>query len=375
MNIGIDIRNFVVGQLTGVGVYTGEMLHNLFRQDSKNRYKLFFNQSFGVNIKQIRDFNNYSNVTLHYRRLPNKLFNFLLKYCNRPKLDEYIDGCDIFWFPNLNFWQVGGKCKTVVTVHDLSFKKLPWSYSRKMRWWHRAINPQNKFERADKIIAVSESTKRDLVDLYNLPPEKIKVIYSGVNQAPKAKNLKLIRDKYKLPDKFVLYLGTLEPRKNVEGVIRAFEKLNRQDLHLIIAGGKGWLYRKIFKLADRSNVRDRIIFLDYVNQDDRWQLYHNARALIWPSFYEGFGFPPLEAMSVGCPVITSSNSSLSEVVGKAALLIDPYNIQEISFAINQLLTNEALRQSLISKGYEQVKKYSWEKSAQMMLETFKSLDY
>ena len=161
----------------------------------------------------------------------------------------------------------------------------------------------------------------------------------------------------------------------MEGVIQAFEKVSQEDLHLVIAGGKGWLYKKIYRLFCQSSVKDRIIFLDYVKPEERWQLYEKAQALIWPSFYEGFGFPPLEAMSLGCPVITSVNSSLPEVVGEAALLVDPYNIQEIAAAINQLLIDEKLRQNLISKGYEQVKKYSWENSAQKMLEAFKSLVY
>jgi len=369
MVIAIDIRTFVTSQLTGVGIYAWEILNHLFRQDKQNQYKLFYNQTFGRKIKPVQDLANYPNVTLHYHHYPNKLLNFSLKYFHRPCLDELIEGCDIFWFPNLNFWQVSNQCKVILTVHDLSFNRIPWAYSAKMRLWHKLVKPREKFNQVDNIIAVSENTKNDLIDLYHLAAEKIKVVYPGVGLRPKTEDLKRIN----LPKKFILYLGTLEPRKNVEGVILALEKISQQDLYLVIAGGQGWLYQKIYKLARQSKVGSRIIFLNYVSPADRFGLYQKAQMLVWPSFYEGFGFPPLEAMSVGCPVITSSNSSLSEVVGEAALLVDPYNINEIAEAINQLLSNSQLRQNLVDKGYEQIKKYSWKESARKMIDLFNRL--
>ena len=402
MIIGVDIRALLESQLTGIGNYTLELLKHLLNLDHQSQYKLFNNSLKHPSQELMSFLKPLQNVKLYSFRYPSKLLNASLTFIKRPFLDRLIGGADLFWFPNFNFWQVSDQCRTVITVHDLSFKRIPWVYSQKMRRWHKFVNPQEKLRQADKIIVVSENTRKDLMEIYNLPSEKIEVIYPGVNLRPKTALASLrppavrqwrrqcragqqgrpgtedrisIRPREQLPNNFILFLGTLEPRKNVEGVIQAFEKVSQEDLHLVIAGGKGWLYKKIYRLFCQSSVKDRIIFLDYVKPEERWQLYEKAQALIWPSFYEGFGFPPLEAMSVGCPVITSVNSSLPEVVGEAALLVDPYNIQEIAAAINQLLIDEKLRQNLISKGYEQVKKYSWENSAQKMLEAFKSLVY
>ena len=373
MIIGIDIRTFVASQLTGVGIYTWEILNQLFKEDTQDQYKLFYNQAWGKKIKPVQDLAKYSNVSLRYHHYPNKFLNFSLKYFKKPQLDKLIGGVDVFWFPNLNFWQVSKRCKTVATVHDLSYKRMPWAYKSKMRWWHRAVNPKKKLQQVDKIIAVSESTKMDLAELYSLPQDKIEVIYSGVNARYSTCDIQQVKEKYRLPGKFILYLGTLEPRKNVEGIIQAFEELNQQDLHLVIAGGRGWLYKNIYHSASQSKLKNQIHFIGYIKSNDRFAFYQLAQMLVWPSFYEGFGFPPLEAMSMGCPVVTSNNSSLPEVVGQAALMVDPYNIQEIKEAMNQIINNDQLRQSLINKGYEQIKKFSWEKSAQKMLEVFESL--
>ncbi|MBU1131397.1 glycosyltransferase family 4 protein [Patescibacteria group bacterium] len=374
MVIGIDIRTFVISQLTGIGIYTWEILNHLFKENTGTQYKLFYNQGFGRQIKQVQEFKNYPNVSLHYHRWPNKFLNFSLKYFKGPCLDELLGGTDIFWFPNLNFWQVSHKSKTIITIHDLSFIRLPWAYSPKMRWWHKLIDLSEKLKSADKIIAVSANTKNDLIELYKLPQDKIEVIYSAVSAEPKANNLISIKQKYNLPNKFILFLGTLEPRKNVEGIIQAFKSLNQIDVDLVIAGGQGWLYKRIYQKANQSKLKNRIHFIGYIKPDDRFAFYKMAQALVWPSFYEGFGFPPLEAMSCGCPVITSANSSLPEVVGNAALLVDPYNINEISLAINQILTSSQLRQNLINKGYEQVKKFDWQTSAKKMAEVFRQIE-
>ena len=370
MQIGIDIRPLISREPTGVGFYTYNTLKSLFKVDHNNQYKLFFNSAKDKPSNLVNKLTDFPNVTLHSFRRPNKFFNACLTYFKKPNLDQMIGGCDIFWFPNLNFWQVSKNCKTIITVHDLSFKRIPWAYSKKMRLWHNIIKPQDKLSKADKIISVSQNTKDDLINLYNIPENKIDVVYPGVTRPTSD----VQRPTLKFPQKYILYLGTLEPRKNVEGVIKAFEKLNQSDLHLVIAGQKGWLYKNIYKKVKSLELKDKIIFLDYVNQDDRFNLYKNTQLFVWPSFYEGFGFPPLEAMSVGYPVITSSNSSLPEVVGKASLLVDPYNVNEISQALSQILSDDQLRQDLINKGYDQVKKYNWEISAEKILKLFESLE-
>ena len=251
-------------------------------------------------------------------------------------------------------------------------KKFLGLIQKKMSFWHKVVKPGQKLKSADKIIAVSNSTKKDLVEVYGIPENKVSVIYSGVNVGRGTRDEGLIKEKYSLPHKFILYLGTLEPRKNVEGIISAFEQITDSGYSLVIGGGKGWLYRKIYKKASRSSAKDKIKFIDYVDPADRSALYQLADLFIWPSFYEGFGFPPLEAMSVGCPVITSTNSSLPEVVGDAAILVDPYNVKEITSAMNQILIDDQLRQNLINKSYQQVKKFDWQNTAKEILNIFES---
>ena len=369
MMIGIDIRALIGSQLSGVGLYLYNSLKSLFEVDNQNQYKLFFNSANYQPSDLINDFTHYPNVKLYSFKYPNKLFNALLIFLHKPNLDEMVGYCDVFWFPNLNFWQLSKKCRSVITVHDLSFKRIPWAYSKKMRLWHKLVYPREKFNQADKIISVSENTKSDLVNLYNLSNDKIDVVYPGIQ--PPTSNLQL--STLKLPEKYILYLGTLEPRKNVESVIKAFEALNQSDLYLVIAGQKGWLYKNIYRKVQSSKLQANIKFLDYVSQNDRFNLYKNAQVLVWPSYYEGFGFPPLEAMSLGCPVITSANSSLPEVVGEASLLVDPFNANEIKEAINQVINDDGLYKSLIQKGYEQVKKYDWQKSGNQLKKLFENL--
>ncbi|MCX6785552.1 MAG: glycosyltransferase family 1 protein [Candidatus Komeilibacteria bacterium] len=374
MKIGVDLRAVSGKQLTGVGTYTLAVLEELLRQDKQNHYKLFCNSLADLPQAVLDRFKN-SNAEIYSFHYPSKLFNGALTFFRRPCLDKLIKGADLFWFPNLSFWSVSQSCRTIVTVHDLSFKKIPWAYSAKMRLWHQLVKPRQKLASAAKIIAVSNNTKRDLMDLYNLPKEKIEAVYPGLPEAEQSSaNFQAIKNKYNLPEKFILYLGTLEPRKNIEGIIAAYELLNRPDVDLVIAGGKGWLYRQIYRLAAKSPLKKQIHFINYIQPEDRFSLYRLAAALVWPSFYEGFGLPPLEAMASGVPVITSANSSLPEVVGQAALLVDPYNIAEIKEAMNQAINNPLLRAALIKKGQEQVKKYSWQQTAKQMLKIFEQYE-
>ena len=366
MVIGIDIRCLGGKKLTGVGIYTFSIIKNILISDNINEYKLFYNSLTPLESKIRKELVQYPNVKLINKGIPNKLFNLAL-ILKLIKLDRVVKGVDYFWFPNLNFWSVSNKCKTIITIHDLSYKILPWAYSYKMRLWHLLVSPKKKLNKADRIIAVSENTKNDLIKIYNLDDSKIIVIYPGIeleHQGFKIEDLGL-------PKKYILYLGTLEPRKNVESIIQAFEEIKDPYLHLVIAGGKGWLYRRIIKSINKSSKKEQIFLLDYIHPDERWNLYQKAKMLIWPSYYEGFGFPPLEAMSQGCPVITSANSSLPEVIGNSALLINPYNISEIISFFIRLLTDNELREDLITIGKEKIKKFSWQNTALEILKLFK----
>ena len=298
MKIAVDLRVFSSWSITGVGHYTYQTLSHLLALDKHNSYQLFFN-SHKTNdfIKRLQtEWGKYPNVEFCLFNYPNKLLNASLFFFQSPKLDQLANQADLFWFPNFNFWHLSSAVKSIVTVHDLSFANLPMFYSLKMRAWHWFVSPAQKLKQANKIIAVSQNTKNDLKQTYGLPDSKIKVIYSGINQAENCE-LEAKDAKINLPGKFILFLGTLEPRKNIIGLIRAFEFLNKPEYSLVIAGGRGWLYKKIYQVARKSFLRDKIVFINYPSDYLVQKLYAKASLLVWPSFYEGFGFPPLQAMS------------------------------------------------------------------------------
>ena len=292
-----------------------------------------------------------------------------------------LGGLDLMFLPNMTFEALSEDVKMIMAVHDLSFEWDPSFFSRKKRLWHKFVDPKNLIGRADRIIAVSESTKNDLVRLYNESDDKVSVVNPGIDKSfepypEEALELIRVKDKYKLPEKFILYLGTLEPRKNIIGLIKAFEELKRNtDLphQLVIAGGKGWLYEDIFKKQQSSKYRDSIKFAGFIDHEDKVAFYNLADVFCYPSFYEGFGFPPLEAMASGTPVVSSSVSSLPETLGDAALLIDPYNISEITLGIKSVLEDKNLADRLKQKGIKRAEKYNWENTTRETLDIFKEI--
>ncbi|NOQ68308.1 glycosyltransferase [Patescibacteria group bacterium] len=376
MIIGIDIRMLARGTRSGVEEYTINLLSNMISLDNNIEYKLFYNGYKKTKLEY--DLLKLPNVQLKEFKIPNRLLDASFQFLNYPKIDKMLEKVDVFFSPHIFSSSVSKKCKTITTFHDLSFESYPEFYSTGKNYWHFSMNPRKQAQKADKIIAVSQSTKDDLIKIYGIEPEKIKVIYSGVNSVSSIQysvfSISEIRKKYNLPKKYILYLGTLEPRKNIIGLIKAFEefkksyKLQATSYKLIIAGSKGWLYEDIFKIVKNSPAKDNIIFTGFIDDKDKAALYSLADLFVYPSFYEGFGFPPLEAMAAGTPVITSNFSSLPEAVGDAAITVNPYNIDELAKAIEMVLSDENLRDILIERGYERVKNFSWEKCAEETLE-------
>ncbi len=375
MNIAVDIRSLMGRRYTGVSLYTYNLLNEILKLDKENQYYLFYNSKKNIeeNLPEFKAKN------VHYCGFnkPNKVLNFYFRFLNQPKIDLMISEkfktkIDIFFMPNWQFAALSPQCKKVLTVHDLSPEIFPKFYSIKRRLWHKMINTKKLCREFDRLIAVSKNTKKDLMEIYKIPQEKISVIYSGVNtlsdySLPPA----ILKSKYNLPDKFLLYLGALEPRKNIIGIIKSFESLEGyDDLHLVLAGPAAWLSRGIKKSARKSPAKEQIHFLDYIEEQDKWSVCYLAEAFLYPSFYEGFGFPPLEAMSSGTPVISSANSSLGEILNDAAMLVDPYNIAEITKTVEKTLSEKNLKKNLIEKGFIKSKKFSWKRAAEEMLDVF-----
>ena len=376
MKIGIDIRTLLDARPSGVSEYVLNLLKEMFKLDTANEYRLFYN-CFGdcPNLPEFKQ----ANVKLIKYNYPNKVLNYLLfKIFNYPKLDKAL-AVDVFFMPHLNFIGLSVGAKNLLTVHDLSFLKYPEFFSARKNFWHRLVKAKKLLKRFSLVIAVSENTKRDIMELGGINPDKVKVIYSGVGEEYKKLPLinyqfsvKRVRDKYNLPERFILYLGTIEPRKNVDGIIRAYNQLRvmsceLRDYKLIIAGARGWKSENIYREWDKSAFKNDIKFLGYVEPDDKIYLYNLASVFIYPSFYEGFGFPPLEAMACGVPVVASFASSLPEVVGDAALMVDPYNINDLAGALEKVLVDENLKNKLIARGLEQAKKFSWRETARAYL--------
>ena len=267
-------------------------------------------------------------------------------------------------------------CPTVITVHDLAFLLYPRLLTRDSARYYGQVDVAAR--QANHIIAVSESTKRDTIRLLGVPESKISVIYEAAHPlftlAPDDHARKFVQARYNLPSEFILFVGTIEPRKNLPTLLRAFRWLRdnyKSEAVLVIAGTRGWLVEEVDKVIAELKLGDAVRFLGSVRNEDLVYLYNAAKLFVLPSFYEGFGLPPLEAMACGTPVIVSNVSSLPEVVGDAALLINPEDIEALTVAMWRVLTDEKLRREMRDKGLKRARTFSWERAARETLAVYR----
>ncbi len=380
MKIGVDIRVLMDRYYSGIAHYSNNLLHELLKSSDDHKYSLFYNSFKDINCRMLKLGNNRTKIVS--TRYPNKLFNYCCqKILRQPKIDKILGGVDIFWSPHFNFTNLSHNTKHVLTIHDLSFIRYPKYFSKRKNFWHWAVNLKKQAQNCQALIAVSKNTKEDIIELLNVSEKKVHLVYSGLN----TKSLKVNEadeknffKKHGLKKNYILYLGNIEPRKNISGLIYAYNILRDRnirlvDTQLVLAGATGWKNRDIYQARENSPYKDNIKFIGYVGSYDREILYRNAICLTYPSFYEGFGFPPLEAMSKSLPVITSNVSSLPEVVEKAALTINPYDINDLARAMELLIYKQDLRSDLILKGQVQASKFQWSKTAKDYLEIFNKL--
>lgn len=373
MNIGIDIRPLMEENRTGVGEYTYELLKALFEIDKENQYFLFYNSNKDVS----KNIPKWVNANTHYIKFnwPNKLFNLCLLVFGWPKIDKLINkNLDYFFSPNINFFALSKKVKHILTIHDLSFEYFPDCFGWRRRLWHKILFPKKICQKADIILTPSQSTKQDVMEKYQIDGNKVKVIYPGLSAAFNKEILaspEEVKRKYNLSEKFVLFLGTIEPRKNIIGILEAFQKNHNffPDYKLVIAGRKGWEYAPIMNLIDKQK---NVQYIGYVEAKDKPALYSLADLFAYPSLYEGFGFPVLEALALGVPVITSNRSSLPEVAEDSAYLVNPNNISEIAEGLRFLLTDKKTAEFLKNKGRERARDFSWAKAAREFLSVLKA---
>ena len=378
MKIGVDIRVLMDSQYSGISEYTHYLLREFLSRDDGNEYVFYYN-SFKKLDKHFLDWCG-PKVTFKNTSWPNKIFNYILqKFFAWPKLDDVTGPVDVFLSPHFNFSCFGNNAgKKILTVHDLSFLRYPEFFSARKNFWHHGLNVKKLVKKYDMIVAISENTKLDLIELLQIPEEKIVVIYSGLNNEEKKLSeaeAEAFKKAHDINSRFVLYLGAIEPRKNVAGLIEAYNIMRDRHLplteyQLILAGASGWKNRHIYRRANSSLYRDDINFLGYVSRSERSWLYSNASLFVYPSYYEGFGFPPLEAMSHDLAVVTSDVSSLPEVTGDAALMVNPYSTLDLAKAMETMLLNPELRKMYAEKGHERAKLFNWQKTADNYLNIF-----
>lgn len=374
MKIGIDYTA-ALKQSGGIGRYTRGLITTLAQLDQDNRYTLMVTPD--APRAGLETFHSHPNFFHRLYPLPERWMTIGWHRFYLPLPVEWFAGpVDLFHSPNFILPPVR-RAKTLLTVHDLSFIRHPQGAVPGLRKWLNRVVPRS-LARADHILADSESTRQDLVDIFNLPPETITVVGAGVEArfrpVTDAARLETVRRRYRLPpaEKFILSLGTLEPRKNFTGLIRAYNQSPvRETHHLVIAGGKGWLYDDIFAAAAGSPVSGRIHLIGFVDDDDLPALYSLADIFAYPSHYEGFGIPVIEAMACGTPVVCANNSCLPEVAGQAALQITATDIPALAGALHSMASNPHLRRQASQAGLQQAQKFTWPAAAQRLLAVYR----
>jgi glycosyltransferase involved in cell wall biosynthesis len=267
-------------------------------------------------------------------------------------------------------------CANYVVVHDLAYFMPHLNAYRSLdTLYMRTLMPQS-MRRARGVFAVSENTKRDIVSHTGCDPAKITITYEAADGAYRrigdVDALRAVRDKYRLPELFVLYTGSLSPRKNVVRLLEAFAAIRGRLPHrLVLTGSKSWKDRSVYETLHRLGLEDRIVRLGYVEEEDMPALYNLASVYVYPSLYEGFGLPVLEAMQCGCPVVASNVTSIPEVAGEAAILFDPFDVGAIGDALYKALTDEQARRHLVVSGLRQAAKFSWRRCAETMLDVIR----
>jgi glycosyltransferase involved in cell wall biosynthesis len=372
VNIGIDYTA-ALKQSGGIGRYTQGLLTTLAELDPENHYTLLAPSD--APLEPLEFFHNHANFSHKIYPLSERWMTIGWHRFYVPFPVEWFAGSlDVFHSPNFILPPVS-RAKTLLTVHDLSFIRHPQGAVKTLRKWLNKVVPRS-LARADHILADSESTKKDLIELFDLIPTDITVVGAGVEARfqpiTNEPQLNKVRRRYNLPsEKFILGLGTLEPRKNFTGLIQAYNQSPvRKTHHLVIAGGKGWLYEDIFRAAAASPVTDHIHLIGFVADEDLPTLYSLADIFAYPSHYEGFGIPVIEAMACGTPVICADNSSLPEVAGPAAVQVSATDTSALAEALQRLAGDSLLREQAIRAGFKQAKKFSWPLAAARLLAVY-----
>jgi glycosyltransferase involved in cell wall biosynthesis len=357
--IGVDASRSISDQPTGTELYSRYLIEALLaRAPADYAFRLYFNRQSKIRKPQ-------SVISAQRSEVRNLRFPRLWTHV-RLSLEMLLHPPDALFVP-AHVLPIVHPRRSVVTVHDLGYLYFPEAHPPRQRWyldrttrWHART--------AAHIIADSNATRRDLIDRYQAQADRVSVAYPGLDPAihriDDPHEIARVKAQYNITGDYVLYLGTLQPRKNLARLIDAVA-LAHCSLPLVLAGKRGWYADQLIRQA-----ADRVRFPGYVDAEDRSALLSGATAFVFPSLYEGFGFPVLEAMACGVPVMCSNTSSLPEVAGDAALQVDPLNVDSIAAGLNRITTDDDLRRTLIERGYQQVQRFTWQACADVVLSVF-----
>ena len=352
----------------GIGTYVRNLLRHLSRLDSQTEY---------VILCRVEDCGSVEELGENFRSIPELARNYSISEQLRIPLDLRREGIDLFHAPHYVLPPLT-PCKSVVTIHDCIHLRFPQYLPNRLAYAYARSSMWVATHRSNRVLTVSEASKRDILRYFRIPEGKIDVIYNAIDErfgeTPSPDEVERVRERYQLNAPYVLYAGNIKPHKNLERLIEAFHTL-RQDgdlahVKLLIIGDEISKYAALRRAVHRYKLHKHVRFFGFVPDKTLAVLYRLARVFVFPSLYEGFGLPPLEAMASGTPVITSDVSSLPEVVGDAALLIDPLDPAAIADAMRRVLMDSDLRETLRQKGLERVREFSWERSVRRVREIY-----
>ncbi len=376
LRIGIDYTS-AVRQGAGIGRLTRELVRAVIESDTENQYTLLA-AAGGIPAASstLRAVGSHANVRVRTLPVSDHLLNVLWHRLHLPLWVEWWAGrLDVFHSPDFALPPVR-HARKLVTVHDLSFMRVPECSDPRLRSYLMEVVPAS-VRRADVVLADSQATRADVIELLGVPPNRVEVIYAGVEErfrrVQDAGVLAAVRVRYQLPERFVLGLGTLQPRKNFPRLIEAYARLAvtvGPQVKLVIAGGPGWMTEDIFRRVQELGLRQSVVLPGYIGDEDLPALYSLAEVFVFPSLYEGFGLPPLEAMACGTAVVASNVSSLPEVVGDAALLVDPFDVAALAEAMARLVSDAPARAEFVRRGLAQARHFTWTRSATALLQVY-----
>jgi len=377
MKIAIDTSCLLINPHCGLSEVIHNLIYKLPLVEKGNRFTLFYN--YFKSEKKLDSYQ-FPYTKNHILRVPRRLINWSWKF-DWPYIDTFLPKTDIYHSLHIQI-PPSNRLKKILTVHDCRFLAFPELYPPQTVEDYRYLM-NTSLERSDMVATVSNFTRQELLTHFTISEDRIKVIYNGFNShvsdtTTNGEKLKRSFQKLHLPNDYLLFIGVLDPRKNLGRLIEALSILKEEvsDIpKLVIVGisSKQWSKSDEAKKADRLGMLKYLHVVGVVDKDLLFSVMQKSMALCYPSFYEGFGFPPLEAMSKGIPVLAGKNSSIPEVTGDAACLVDPMNVNDIAEGLHQIIFNSDYREKLVEKGFEQIEKFSWQRAATEYIRLYKQV--